>query len=258
MNKTANDVEKWEDRHPEAAEGKLVTLESSPAGMMQIAQRTGMGIDDLKAMLELQKEWEKNEARKAYYAAMAKFKKNPPEIKKSVHVNYSTSGNSPNVDYWHASHDDVAREISKAMAPFGLYPSWIPDQKDGKVFITCRVAHEMGHYEEVTMSAAPDTSGNKSEIKAIVSTKTYLERHTLTAITGMSTGEHDDDGKGADDPIEYISTDQETEINNLINETKSNIPAFLKWIKADSVETIAAKDYKKAITMLRAKKEKAA
>ena len=42
-----------------------------------------------------------------------------------------------------------------------------------------------------------DTSGGKNNIQAMGSAVSYLERYTLLAITGLSTKEMDDDGRGA-------------------------------------------------------------
>jgi len=44
----------------------------------------------------------------------------------------------------------------------------------------------------------PDMSGGKNAIQAVISAKSYLERHTLLAATGLTTKDiEDDDGRGA-------------------------------------------------------------
>ena len=255
MNETANDVEKWEDRHPEAAEGKLIVVENSPAAMMQMAQSRGMTAVELKELLQVQKEWEANEARKAYFAAVAAFKENPPEILKD-------KKNSQFNDSGYTSLGNLLKTVNPALGKHGLSASFEISQGTEIITVTCKLSHSMGHGESVSSSAPPDKSGgnSKNPIQQIKSTITYLKGVTFESVTGLAATDAnlDDDGNAAGSPQEVISMDQATEITDLINETKSNIPAFLKWIKADSVETIAAKDYKKAITMLQAKKEKAA
>ena len=57
----------------------------------------------------------------------------------------------------------------------------------------------MGHSEETTLKAPPDTSGSKNSIQAIGSTVTYLERYTLLAATGMAAAGMDNDGRFADE-----------------------------------------------------------
>lgn len=48
------------------------------------------------------------------------------------------------------------------------------------------------------MGGPPDTGGAKNAIQARASTKTYLERYTLKAITGLSEQNDDNDGRGLD------------------------------------------------------------
>jgi hypothetical protein len=101
--------------------------------------------------------------------------------------------------YRYPTHDEVALKVADWMAPFGLAVMWIPSQSKGQVTITCRITHSAGHHEDFTMSAPEDTSGLKSPIQAIASTKTYLERYTLLAGLGLSSrelGDRDDDGSG--------------------------------------------------------------
>jgi hypothetical protein len=101
--------------------------------------------------------------------------------------------------YRYPTHDEVALKVADWMAPFGLAVMWIPSQSKGQVSITCRITHSAGHHEDFTMTAPEDTSGLKSPIQAIASTKTYLERYTLLAGLGLSSrelGDRDDDGSG--------------------------------------------------------------
>jgi hypothetical protein len=48
------------------------------------------------------------------------------------------------------------------------------------------------------MNSGPDDSGGKNKIQAIASAKSYLERYTLLAITGLATKDMDDDGRATD------------------------------------------------------------
>jgi hypothetical protein len=82
-----------------------------------------------------------------------------------------------------------------------------------------------------------------------------LERYTLLALTGLATHEMDDDGIEAGVTPEYITADQSIQITDLIKETGSKVDAFLKYMKAESVETILAADYNKAIIALNKKKK---
>src|SRR5690606_31904525 len=82
----------------------------------------------------------------------------------------------------------------------GLSSSWklTKDEKDW-MEVTCYLRHVGGHEESVSMGGPPDAGGAKNAIQARASTKTYLERYTLKAITGLSEQNDDTDGRPAVD-----------------------------------------------------------
>jgi len=221
--------------------------ETSPAAVIQNAISTGADLDKLEKLLALQERWESNEARKAYHKSMAQFKANPPRILKDRTVSYKQT------QYTHASLANVVATISAELSKYGLSASWNTKQ-NGEIVVTCRITHELGHFEETSLSAGADNSGSKNSIQAIGSTITYLERYTLLALTGLAAHDMDDDGIVTED-IEYITVDQQTEINDLIAETETNKEKFLDWANVESVEKILMKHYAATIKPLKAKQE---
>lgn len=166
----------------------------TPMTLLQIAvERGNTPMDVLERLMTMA-------AKTAYADAMAKFKLNPPIILKTKRVYFEGRDGGATTDYHHATHADVTVPIIKGLAKVGITHSWVPAQKDGYVYVTCVLTHIAGHSESVEMFASPDTSGNKKGVQTIVSTKTYLERHTLLALTGLTTDDMpDDDGRGGGD-----------------------------------------------------------
>ena len=78
--------------------------------VLSLAVEKGAGVEELKAIMELQERYERNEARKAYHVAMAAFKADPPKIDKDAHVEYSTSKGK--TDYKHATLANVTGKIN--------------------------------------------------------------------------------------------------------------------------------------------------
>lgn len=224
----------------------------SPADLISAAVGSGADLEKLKDLLALQKEWEANEARKAYHQAMAAFKANPPQIYKDSHVKFQTSKGT--TEYKHASLANVCDKIGKALSPHGLSASWVTKQDGAKVSVTCRVTHASGHYEETTLSANPDDSGSKNQIQAIGSTVTYLQRYTLLALTGLATEEQDNDANAG--PVELITEEQAVIINEYISSTKANVPAFLGYMGIESVEKMPKAKYQQAIALFKEKERK--
>lgn len=173
------------------------TQDSSPAELIKAAVEGGADLDKLEKLLVLQERWEANQAKKAYNNAMAQFKANPPEINKDRKVDYSTQ--KGNVSYSHASLANVVNKITKELSKYGLSASW-RTQQNGNVIVTCRISHELGHYEETSLSAPSDQTGSKNVIQAIGSTITYLERYSLLALAGLATFDQDNDAASVNKP----------------------------------------------------------
>ena len=86
----------------------------------------------------------------------------------------------------------------ETLSAVGISHKWKMCQSP-EISVTCVLTHEMGHSEETTLKASPDTSGSKNSIQAIGSTVTYLERYTLLAAVGLAAAGMDNDGRAADE-----------------------------------------------------------
>lgn len=154
-------------------------------------------VDQMEKLMALYERWEAGEARKAFTKAMSAFKSNAPVIVKNKHVTFPTKS-SGQMDYWHATLDNVVEQIAKGLGPHGLSHRWRTEQLDGGLItVTCIITHERGHFEETTLRGPKDDSAGKNPLQTIGSTITYLERYTLMAATGLAAKGQDSDGRGA-------------------------------------------------------------
>ena len=169
---------------------------NSPMGMMMAAMAQGISPEQISQMMDLQERWEQREAEKAYNDALAAFKSEAVEIIKRRVVDFTSQKGRTN--YKHAELSDVVEAVGPALSKHGFAWSWKTEQQNGNIRVTCILKHRQGHSDSVALEAAADQSGNKNSIQAIASTVTYLQRHTLKAITGVSEKGDDDDGRGAD------------------------------------------------------------
>jgi hypothetical protein len=225
----------------EPIQAVAVQPESVQAGLSPLvmaAMNGQLDTDKLAQMLEIQKDWEANEARKAFYAAMAEYKKDPVDVfndkeNKQYESTYTSKGNLVNT-------------VNAALSPHGLSARWSFPKSEGCITVSCILSHSLGHTEEVTLSGPPDDSGRKNPLQQIKSTLTYLEIATFEAITGTASqaGSLDDDGTAAGAP-EYITDEQALELHAKLTDHNIQLPAFMKWlgtaVKADTIEEINVK-----------------
>ncbi|HKJ22274.1 MAG TPA: ERF family protein [Gammaproteobacteria bacterium] len=253
---------KQEIMHREEPRAVATNAAVTPMKMLEMAVQQGADLDRLEKLMELQERWEKNEARKAFVAALNAFKAAPPTLTKNKHVDFTTQ--KGRTQYDHATLDHVSEQIGKALAAHGLSHRWDVEQLDGgQIRVTCVLTHDAGHSERVPMQSGADQSGGKNNIQAIGSTVTYLQRYTLLAATGMAVKDQDDDGKGsAAQGVETISEKQASTLADMLAATETPEARFLRWVFAGqppkdvALSDIPAARYDECIAKLRAKQQK--
>ena len=198
----------------------VAPADATPMSMLAVAVQRGMDVATIKDLMQLQKEWEANEARKAFNAAFAAFKAESVQIIKGV-----TIESGPLKGKKHADLFDVVSATTPALSKHGLSTAWrlSKDEKDW-MEVTCTLSHAAGHSESVSMGGIPDEGPGRNAIQARGSVKTYLERYTLTAILGLAATEADDDGNAAGAKVmaEGARADFEAAIEALIDRTSAD------------------------------------
>lgn len=209
---------------------------SNPFQQMAVVAMEKGAMDQFEKLLDLQLKWDAEQARKAFVAAMASFKAEPIDIRKTKAVGYSTSDGGF-VGYKHATLADVVDGVVSALGKHGLSHRWDVKQESGQITVVCIVAHRDGHSESVEMFAAPDNSGKKNAIQQVASTVAYLQRYTLMSATGVAARDMDDDGVAggapADQPPpELITADQVKILSDLIEAYVPRPDKFMDWIRS--------------------------
>jgi hypothetical protein len=165
---------------------------SSLMQMIYVAMESNrFDINEVRELLAVKKEWEADEARKAFHLAKADFKRSPPDIVRDMlNKQYNST---------YASIAAVVNTTNAALAPHGLDAHWdITEQTKEGMKVACILTHAQGHSERVEMWGPMDTSGQKNPLQQVKSTFTYLKIGTFEAVTGVASrvGNADDDGNG--------------------------------------------------------------
>lgn len=233
-------------------QGMAVTA-VTPMQMLQIAVEQGADLDRLQKLMDLQERWEANQARKAFDAAMSDAKaKIKPIIKKRA-VDFTSQKGRTN--YMYEDLALIATEVDPILSEFGLSYRYRSKQEAKKLHITCVITHRDGHFEETTLAADNDESGNKNGIQGIGSTATYLQRYTLKLALGLSAAK-DDDGKSAGAGTQYITDKEAADLQALAEEVGANKDAFLKYWNIEYLADLPASKLKDAVTSLEKKRKR--
>lgn len=161
-----------------------------PAELLSNALANNASVDIISRLMDLQDRWEQKEARKAFSAAIASAKALIKPIQKNHKVDFTTAKGRTNYDY--EDLGDIASVVDPILAQFGLSYRYRARQSGGKIAVTCIVEHRDGYFEETTLEAGSDHSGNKNEFQAVGSAATYLQRYTIKLALGLAASKDDD------------------------------------------------------------------
>jgi len=238
------------------AQSTALVIEAEPArdvtplGLLSQALSRGADMATLEKFMDLQERHERNQARKAFDAAIAAAKAEIPVIIKNREVDFTSS--KGRTHYRHEDLAGIARIVDPILGKHGLsYRFKTTAEINQPVTVTCIVSHRDGHSEENTLAAGRDDTGNKNSIQQIGSTITYLQRYTLKAALGLAAS-HDDDGKsaGEDGPV----TDEQVEtMRAKIVDVAADLPRFLKTFGIERLDDMPASRFDEAMRKLAAK-----
>jgi hypothetical protein len=219
-------------------------------------------VEKLECMMAMYERLKAKEAELAYNAAKGRILKKLAGIKivKNRSVLCEVEKGKPQKGTYEAFKYAPLEEIDKHLRPLlaeeHMDLSYSDEPREGAgILIRGRLKHlPGGHYEDSFMPAPPDTTGGKSDVQAVGSTNSFLRRYIACNIFNIVVVGDDDDGTGG-----TIDEAQTKTILDLLKKAKGG-PKFLKYMKAQSIEdagsleaavaTIAARDYRKAISTL--------
>lgn len=220
----------------------------TPMVLLQQAQAGNAPLEQLEKLMEMQMKWEENEARKAFYDAVAKFKAEDIEVTKDkVNTQFASR---------YSSIGNLVNTVNPILAKYGLSASWNIDQAGEEITVSCALTHELGYKgDPVSMTAPPDKSGgnSKNPIQQVKSTITYLKIATYEAVTGVASYDDPGDNDGNTLPKEVITEAQVKMLDKLITDKEADREGFLYHFNIESLEEMPAGFFPRAKSMLEKK-----
>ncbi len=224
---------------------------SSPVETIKMALSGGMSPEYLKEILTIQKDWEANEARKAYFNSMSTIQANIPTIQKTK-KNYQTNST-------YADLDEIIKQTKAVYTKEGVDVSFYEGEgaSEGFVRVCADIEHRLGHVVTRHYDSPFDDVGlkgnvNKTKTHAKASAVTYGRRYLMCMIFNIPTG-NDDDGNSAD--VEKIDEEQMHSLLDLVIAVESTEGKLLKFMGLEKLEDMPKSDYQKAVAGLEAKKK---
>lgn len=207
----------------------------NPEQLITIALTSHASIDVLERLMALQERWLAQAAKEGFFAALVRFQKTVPGIRKTKQALFDGK-----LQYKYADLSDVINTIKDSVFDCGIAYQWkIEDEPNEKIKVTCLVT-SCGHTEATAMSATPDASGKKNPIQARGSAIEYMKRYTLAGALGLSISEDNDGGQLVDETFEEI------EIKATATDSQGDLKAYYeslpkKWQSDAKVKAVLKK-----------------
>lgn len=205
--------------------------------LMQTAMQNGADPAYLRELLAVRREWEADEAKKAFNLAVAEFQRRAPIIEKADKAH----------DKMYARLDRIWREIRPLVTDLGLSVTWqVCEMREGFVHVEGMLRHRDGHGEKLVQDIAlPELIRGQNLAQQTGSASTYARRYALCGALGIVTGDDDDDGNSAGS--RYVTNEQAAELDELFQACQGldgfKVQAFWQWAGAQTAAGIAANRY---------------
>lgn len=213
---------------------ELVTTAPAQADALSLirdALHADVSPEKLSALLAVKREWEQDEARKAFNLAISEFQRRAPIVKKADKA----------YDKQYARMDRIWREIRPLLTELGLSVTWqiCELRPEGICHLEGQLRHKAGHGERLVRDIPmPEILKGQNKAQQAGSASMYAQRYAMCAALGIVTGD-DDDGHGA--ATKFITKEQAATVAEQLDACRGlssfNEASFWKWLSIEHGRT---------------------
>lgn len=227
---------------------------SESAALLQVIYRAAtdpaVDVDKMERLMKMHEAIVARNAKAAYNAAFAEMQPKLPIITERGEIKIREV-----VQSRYAKWEDIIEVITPIISAYGFGLSFRLGRDGDRQTVTGILSHREGHDVETTMSLPIDMSGSKNGVQGVGSTTSYGKRYVTEALLNLVSRGNDNDGQGNGDGL--ISAEQKGTLVALMQETKADVPKFLKYMAVESLDEIKAANFNRAKSALEAKRARA-
>lgn len=158
-------------------------------GLLSQAIDKGATIETIERLLAVRDKLLAEQAKKAYYADLAKFQGECPVIKKNKTVKNKDKTNR----YAYATAEQIENQTAKIRMRHGFSHTFRIKYENEIMSVTCVIQHIGGHTEESLFPVPIDTESYMNNQQRVASARTFACRYAMLSGYGIVTGDSDDD-----------------------------------------------------------------
>lgn len=233
--------------------GALAPANASPPVFALFQQALDKGTEGAGAMETLYKLYtaeREHGARISFAHALAKFQSECPPVPRDTLVDF-VSKSGARIHYRSANLETIIETVRPHLLANGF--SFTFDSEAGAMHTErCTLQHQDGH--SVTSSFTLPTGNNNpgmSDQQKAAGASTFGKRQCLISVLGLALTDPDPDNEG--DPS-TVTDAEAADLEALAQEVGADRVKFLGWLGVESFAAIPARDYKRAVGALQAKR----
>jgi hypothetical protein len=219
--------------------GAISRIAPTPAEMMATMIDRGVTQENVAAFKELvvlSEHMEDRNAIRQFNAAFAKLQTELPTITAKTIIQNRGK---------YERFEDVMAVIAKPLADNGFSVSFSQDFKENRILENCILRHVGGHSQSNSFAvrSGKADSDTQADCKASTTAKRNALCNALNIVIRQDCLNNEDDAGMEGDPNARVTLAQAEEIERRAQMVNADIPALLKYAKADSFRNIPANKY---------------
>lgn len=236
------------------SDSQLTVSERTPPSLLNFIASAvtdpAIDVTKLQALLDMQKQVVAAEAKRVFQVALHSAQREMPRVSKLGTID--TGKGIMKFARW----SDIDLVLRPIMERHGFALSFTSDAREGGgAVVTATLQHLLGHEMTASMSLPLDTGPGRNNLQALGSTLSYGKRYLAEMLFNIVRIDEDNDGNGAPDRPEYLTTGEIGELNGLIKETKTDPKRFEAFVGLP-LDKVAGSRFVELKTLLQAKRKK--
>ena len=217
-------------------------------------------VNALDRLQTLHERMEDRAAEKAFNTALARFQADCPVIAKTSTAKVTSKRTGSTFTYSYAELDEIIKTAGPYLTRNGFAWTWDSSRTDAGLETICVLRHEAGHVAQSRFVAPVESNDRMSGAQHGAAALTFGKRQSFIQVTGLAVGDPDTDGamqsRGGDGAPQLITPEQAADLRAALTELQGDQEApFLGMLGVDCVESIRARDYRRAMAAIEKKRE---
>jgi hypothetical protein len=187
-----------------ALEAPTVPLDAH--ALLAKAIEHNVGIDTMERLLTLRERLKAEQARDAFFVALAAFQGGCPVIAKTKTISIRPKEGAA-YSYRYAPLDIIVEQVRAHLQAHGLSYTIKTRQDEGSLTAICEVHHEAGHTEASELTVPIDRAARMNDTQKVGAARTYAMRYAFCNAFGILTGDDDTDAATVEPEPPAVSFD---------------------------------------------------